>query len=143
MRLEAGLCLYGNEMDDTTSPLEAGLLWTIGKRRRVEGGFCGADKILAEIADRKLVTRKLVGLNLAGKGPPPRSHDALLNEDGDKIGEVTSGVFGPTAGMPVAMGYVEKKYAKKGTSIKVQIRKKQFDMNVVKMPFVPANYFRG
>jgi aminomethyltransferase len=108
LRLEAGLCLYGNEMDDNTSPLEAGLLWTIGKRRRAEGGFCGADKILAEIADRKLVKRKLVGLNLTGKGPPPRSHDALLNEHGETIGEVTSGVFGPTAGQPVAMGYLEK-----------------------------------
>ena len=78
--------------------------------------ICGADKILAEIADRKLVTRKLVGLNLAGKGPP-HVHDALLNEDGDKIGEVTSGVFGPTAGH-ARLWVVEKKYAKKGTSIK-------------------------
>jgi aminomethyltransferase len=143
LRLEAGLCLYGNEMDDNTSPLEAGLLWTIGKRRRAEGGFCGADKILAEVADRKLVKRKLVGLNLTGKGPPPRSHDALLNEDGESIGEVTSGVFGPTVGQPVAMGYVEKAYAKKGTALKVQIRKKQFDMHVVGMPFTPSNFFRG
>ena len=104
----------------------------------------GADKILAEIADRSLVTRKLVGLTLTGKGPPPRSHDKLLDaESGEEIGEVTSGVFGPTAKKAVAMGYVKKKYAKKGTQVEVQIRKKKFGMEVTKTPFVPANFFRG
>jgi len=144
LRLEAGLCLYGNDIDDDTNPIEAGLLWTIGKRRRLEGGFVGADKIQEILADRKnLVKRKRVGLTLAGKGPPPRSHDKLLNENGDEIGEITSGVFGPSAGKPVAMGYVEKKYGKLGTKVKVQIRKKQFDMVIDKMPFHPTNFYSG
>ena len=144
LRLEAGLCLYGNDIDDDTNPIEAGLLWTIGKRRRLEGGFVGADKIQELLADRKnLVKRKRVGLTLAGKGPPPRSHDKLFNENGDEIGEITSGVFGPSAGKPVAMGYVEKKYGKLGTNVKVQIRKKQFDMVIDKMPFHPTNFYSG
>jgi len=142
LRLEAGLCLYGNDIDDSTSPVEAGLLWTIGKRRRAEGGFVGAEKILAQVENKKLVTRKLVGLTLAAKGPPPRSHDKLFSDEGEEIGEVTSGVFGPTIKKPVAMGYVQKKYAKKGTSIQVEIRKKKREMNVVGMPFVPAKYFK-
>jgi aminomethyltransferase len=143
LRLEAGLCLYGNDIDDNTTPVSAGLLWTIGKRRRKEGGFVGADKILAEVNDRSLVTDKRVGLVLTGKGPPPRSHDVLYNEEGEKIGEVTSGVFGPTAKKAVAMGWVKKEYSKKGTQFQVQIRKKKFGMEVASMPFVPANFFKG
>jgi aminomethyltransferase len=146
LRLEAGLCLYGNDIDDETDPVEAGLLWTIGKRRRTEGGFVGADKILAIIADRKnLVKRKRVGLTLAGKGPPPRSGDLLFNEEGEQIGQLTSGVFGPSAKKAVAMGYVEKKYGLKSFkgTVKVQIRKKQFDMKVTPMPFHPTNFFGG
>ena len=143
LRLEAGLCLYGNDMDTETSPLEAGLLWTIGKRRRAEGGFVGASSILAQIADRSLVKRKRVGLTLTGRGPPPRSHDKLFNEDGEEIGEITSGVFGPSAGKAVAMGYVNKSFSKRGTKVNVQIRKKQFEMEVTRMPFVPARFFKG
>eukprot|EP00941_MAST-03F_sp_MAST-3F-sp1_P003247 g3247.t1 len=142
LRLEAGLCLYGNDIDDNTSPLEAGLLWTIGKRRRIDGGFVGADKILAQIQDRSLVTRKRVGLLLTGKGPPPRSHDKLFDSSGTQIGEVTSGVFGPTAGRPVAMGYVDVKHAKKGSKFEVEIRKKKREVEVVSMPFVPTNFFK-
>ena len=86
---------------------------------------------------------KKVGIVLSGKGPPPRSHDKLYNDEGEEIGEVTSGVFGPTAKKAVAMGYVKKQYAKKGTSIQVQIRKKRFPMETTGMPFVPANFFKG
>jgi len=144
LRLEAGLCLYGNDIDDTTTPIEAGLLWTIAKRRREEGGFVGADTILKQIADKQLVRTRRVGLVLSGKGPPPRSDDLLFTADGEKqIGKVTSGVFGPTAGKAVAMGTVAKKYFKKGTPLKVKIRKKLFDVEVVGMPFVPTNFFEG
>jgi aminomethyltransferase len=142
LRLEAGLCLYGNDIDDSTTPMEAGLLWTINKRRRAEGGFVGSDVILQQIKD-KSHKRKKVGIVLSGKGPPPRSHDKLYNDEGEEIGEVTSGVFGPTAKKAVAMGYVKKQYAKKGTSIQVQIRKKRFPMETTGMPFVPANFFKG
>ena len=146
LRLEAGLCLYGNDIDDDTNPLESGLLWTIGKRRRENGGFVGSDKILAILADRKnLVTRKRVGLTLAGKGPPPRAGDLLFNDEGKQIGALTSGVFGPSAKKAVAMGYVEKKYGLKSFTgtVKVQIRKKQFDMKITNMPFHPTNFYGG
>jgi aminomethyltransferase len=143
LRLEAGLCLYGNDIDDSTTPIEAGLLWTIGKRRRAEGGFVGADVILGQVKDKSLVKRKRVGLTLKGKGPPPRSHDKLFNEAGEEIGEITSGVFGPSAKKPVAMGYVKKEYMKKGTPVQVQVRKKMRPMEVTGMPFVPANFFKG
>jgi len=143
LRLEAGLCLYGNDIDDGTTPVEAGLLWTIGKRRRKEGGFVGADKILAQIKDKSLVTRKRVGLVLAKRGPPPRSHDKVFDMDGNEVGEVTSGVFGPTYKAPVAMGYVKKEFMKAGTPLQVEIRGKKRPLEVAKMPFVPANFFRG
>ena len=143
LRLEAGLCLYGNDIDDDTTPVEAGLLWTIGKRRRKEGGFVGAEPILAQIKDKSLVTRKRVGLVLAKKGPPPRSHDKVFDTEGNEIGEVTSGVFGPTYKAPVAMGYVKKEFAKAGTPLQVEIRGKKRPLEVAKMPFVPANFFRG
>ena len=143
LRLEAGLCLYGNDIDDNTTPLEAGLLWTIGKRRRKEGGFVGAEPILAQIKDKSLVTRKRVGLVLSKKGPPPRSHDKVFDTDGNEVGEVTSGVFGPTYKAPVAMGYVQKKFMKAGTPLQVEIRGKLRPIEVAKMPFVPANFFRG
>ena len=147
LRLEAGLCLYGNDIDDDTTPIEGGLLWTIAKRRRTEGGFVGADKILAQIKDKSLVTRKRVGLLLDGAGPPPRSHDKLFNAEGVQVGEVTSGVFGPTAKKPVAMGYVETKYAKSGTELQVEIRKKMRPMKVsgigAKIAFVQTNFFKG
>eukprot|EP00658_Telonema_sp_P-2_P000803 TRINITY_DN1028_c0_g1_i6.p1 TRINITY_DN1028_c0_g1~~TRINITY_DN1028_c0_g1_i6.p1 ORF type:complete len:377 (+),score=120.07 TRINITY_DN1028_c0_g1_i6:178-1308(+) len=141
LRLEAGLCLYGNDMDDTTSPIEAGLLWTIGKRRRQEGGFPGADVILGQIADKKLVTRKRVGF--VTEGAPAREGMEILNDEGRVIGKVTSGVMAPSIKKPVGMAYVEKKYFKSGTELKVQVRKKLQKLTVTKMPFVPANYYRG
>ena len=141
LRLEAGMCLYGNDIDDETTPIEAGLLWTIGKRRRKEGGFVGADKILAQIKDKSLVTRKRVGVVLTKKGPPPRSHDKIYDAEGSRVvGEITSGVFGPTAKKPVAMGYVEKKYVKSGTPLKVEIRGKLRDVATAKMPFITPQY---
>eukprot|EP00939_MAST-03C_sp_MAST-3C-sp1_P001472 g1472.t1 len=141
LRLEAGMCLYGNDIDDETTPIEAGLLWTIGKRRRKEGGFVGADKILAQIKDKSLVTRKRVGVVLTKKGPPPRSHDKIYDAAGERVvGEITSGVFGPTAKKPVAMGYVEKQFLKSGTPLKVEIRGKLRDIETSKMPFITPQY---
>jgi len=141
LRLEAGLCLYGNDLDETTTPSEAGLLWTIGKRRRTEGGFPGADIILGQIADKSLVKRKRVGF--VTEGAPAREGMHILNEDGDKIGVVTSGVSSPCLKKPLGMAYVEKKYFKSGTKLQVQVRKKVQPLTVTKMPFVPANFYRG
>lgn len=143
LRLEAGLCLYGNDLDTTTTPNEAGLLWTIPKSRRETGGFVGSDVILGQIKNKKLVTRKRVGFVLGGKGPPPRSDMEVYNMDDELVGTITSGVHGPTFGAPCAMGYVTKKYAKAGTELQVKIRKKKYPLVVSKMPFVPANFFRG
>eukprot|EP00656_Telonema_subtile_P043214 TRINITY_DN49609_c0_g1_i2.p1 TRINITY_DN49609_c0_g1~~TRINITY_DN49609_c0_g1_i2.p1 ORF type:complete len:405 (+),score=113.39 TRINITY_DN49609_c0_g1_i2:76-1290(+) len=141
LRLEAGLCLYGNDMDDTTTPSEAGLLWTIGKRRRQEGGFVGAETILGQIKDKSLVTRKRIGFTT--KGAPAREGMEIFNQEGDKIGSVTSGVSSPCLKQAIGMAYVEKKYFKSGTELQVQVRKKMQPLTVTKMPFVPANYYRG
>lgn len=141
LRLEAGLCLYGNDLDETTTPAEAGLLWTISKRRKEKGGFVGADKILAQIKDPSLVKRKRYGF--VNKGPPARAHNKIFNMEGREVGELTSGVYGPTVGSPVSMGYVESQYAKKGTALQVEIRDKKFSLTATQMPFTPANFFRG
>jgi len=141
LRLEAGLCLYGNDLDETTTPSEAGLLWTIGKRRRAEGGFVGADVILGQIADKKLVKRKRVGF--VTQGAPAREGMAVLNGEGEQVGVVTSGVMSPCTKKPIGMAYVEKKYFKSGTELQVQVRKKVQPLTVTKMPFVDANFWRG
>lgn len=141
LRLEAGLCLYGNDLDDTTTPSEGGLLWTISKRRKAEGGFVGSDKILGQIADKKSVTRKRVGF--IGSGPPPRSHDKIFTPEGEEVGEVTSGVFGPSLKKPVGMAYVKKKYMKAGTVLQAEVRGKRRDITISKMPFVEPGYYRG
>lgn len=141
LRLEAGLCLYGNDIDDDTSPVEGVLLWTISKKRRADANFVGADKILAQIADKKLVTRKRVGF--VNKGPPARTGDVIYTKEGEQVGNITSGVFGPTVKHPVSMGYVQKQYAKKGTELQVDIRGTRRPLVVTPMPFTPANFYRG
>jgi len=141
LRLEAGLCLYGNDLDDSTSPIEGTLLWTIPKARRSTGGFVGADKILPQIKDKSLVKRKRAGF--VNKGPPARSHDKIFNMEGEQVGEITSGVYGPTIKKNCSMGYVEPKYAKKNTELQVEIRGKLRPLVVNAMPFTPANFFRG
>ncbi|XP_042195706.1 aminomethyltransferase, mitochondrial [Callorhinchus milii] len=137
LRLEAGLCLYGNDIDETTTPVEATLMWTIGKRRRVAGDFPGASVILGQIKEK--TKRKRVGLT--STGPPVRQHTPILNADGKKIGEVTSGCPSPCLKMNIAMGYVESQYSKAGTPLKVEVRKKIVDAVVSKMPFVPTKYY--
>jgi aminomethyltransferase len=146
LRLEAGLCLYGNDIDTTTTPVEASLNWAIQKVRRTggarAGGFPGAAKILAQLADPATLTRKRVGL-VALERIPVRDHTALQNLDGSPIGEVTSGLLGPSIDKPVAMGYVKPEFSALGTRVNAIVRGKPVPMEVSAMPFVPNRYFRG
>ena len=139
LRLEAGLCLYGDDMDEEITPVEATLLWTIPKRRRAEGGFVGADPILAQIANKP--DKKRIGLVI--DGPPARAAVKLFDESGEnEIGRITSGTFSPVLKKPVAMGYVNKANAKVGTVVKAQVRNKMVPATVSKMPFVPHQYYK-
>ncbi|XP_010894144.1 aminomethyltransferase, mitochondrial isoform X1 [Esox lucius] len=139
LRLEAGLCLYGNDIDETTSPVEATLVWTIGKRRRQAMDFPGAEIIVPQIKAK--TARKRVGL--VSTGPPVRQHTPILSPEGKVIGEVTSGCPSPCLKQNVAMGYVDSAYAKNGTPIQVEVRKKAAKAVVTKMPFVLTNYYSG
>jgi len=147
LRLEAGLCLYGNDIDTTTTPVEAGLNWAMQKIRRADGaragGFPGAMKILGQLAIKTPATaRKRVGL-IALERIPVRDHTELQDREGNKIGEVTSGLLGPTIDKPVAMGYVAPEFAALGVKINAIVRGKPVPMEVVTMPFVPTRYYRG
>lgn len=139
LRLEAGLCLYGNDIDTTTSPVEAGLNWAIQKRRREEGGFPGAARIQRELADGP--SRKLVGIRPDGRAPA-RQGTVIADADGNEIGVVTSGGFGPTVGGPVSMGYVTAGRAAADTEITLMVRGKANPAKVVALPFVTQNYKR-
>ncbi|WP_104203655.1 glycine cleavage system aminomethyltransferase GcvT [Billgrantia saliphila] len=145
LRLEAGLCLYGHDIDTGTTPVEAGLIWAIGKARRHGGersaGFPGADVILHQV-DAKDHHRKRVGLLGEGRAPV-REGAELFNEDDKRIGTVTSGGFGPSVGKPVAMGYVDIEYAAIDTTVYAEVRGKRLPMTVSKMPFVAPGYYRG
>lgn len=140
LRLEAGLCLYGNDIDETTTPIEAGLIWTISKRRREQGGFPGDTVIQQQIADGP--SRKRVGIQPEGRAPA-RAHTEITDADGTVIGEITSGGFGPTVGGPVAMGYVAASHAKTGTDINLLVRGKSMPAQVCSTTFVPHNYYSG
>jgi aminomethyltransferase len=146
LRLEAGLCLYGNDMDTTTTPAEASLAWAIPKVRRSggarAGGFPGAPRVLAQLEGREPLARKRVGL-VGLERVPVREHSALQDSRGAPIGEVTSGLLGPTIGKPVAMGYVPPALAAPGTRVNAIVRGKPVPMEIAAMPFVPARYYRG
>jgi aminomethyltransferase len=146
LRLEAGLCLYGNDIDTSTTPVEAGLNWAMQKVRRNggdrAGGFPGAAKVLAQLDGSLPAPRKRVGL-LARDRVPVREHVELQNLLGERIGEVTSGLLGPSINQPVAMGYVGSGYAALGTQVQALVRGKAVPMEVVAMPFVPNRYHRG
>ncbi|WP_029524299.1 glycine cleavage system aminomethyltransferase GcvT [Polaromonas glacialis] len=146
LRLEAGLCLYGNDIDTTTTPVEASLNWAIQKVRRTggarAGGFPGADKILAQLDNPATLTRKRVGLT-ALERIPVRDHTALHSLEGAPVGEVTSGLLGPTINQPVAMGYLPPDLAAIGTRVNAMVRGKPVPMEVTAMPFVPTRYHRG
>jgi len=140
LRLEAGLCLYGQDIDETTTPVEAVLTWSIGKRRRADGGFPGAEIVQSQIADG--AKRKRVGILPDGKAPA-REGTEITDTEGNTIGAVTSGGFGPTADGPVAMGYVNATFAAKETSVNLLVRGKPRPARIVSMPFVPHRYYRG
>lgn len=144
LRLEAGLCLYGHDLDANTTPIEASLLWAISKARRVEGkrvgGFLGAQTVLAQIAHG--ASRKRIGL-VGIEKTPVREGAELTDTEGKVIGQVTSGGFGPSIGKPIAMGYVEAAYASLGSTLFALVRGKRVPMIVSKMPFVQQNYYRG
>ena len=146
LRLEAGLCLYGNDIDTTTTPAEGALNWAIQKVRRTggarAGGFPGADKVLAQIDDPAQLTRKRVGL-IAKERVPVREPAVLENMDGQAIGQVTSGLLSPTLNQPIALAYVQPDYAAPGTEVFAMVRGKPVPMVVAPTPFVPTRYYRG
>lgn len=146
LRLEAGLCLYGNDIDTTTTPVEAALTWAIQKVRRTggarAGGFPGAARVLGQLDGTVPVARKRVGL-VAQERVPVREHTDLQDTAGQRIGEVTSGLLAPTADRPIAMGYVPPALAAVGTRVQALVRGKPVPMEVAAMPFVPNRYYRG
>ena len=143
LRLEAGLCLYGHDIDQSTSPVEAGLTWAIQKVRRAqgarEGGFPGAARILHELAAGP--ERCRVGLRPDGRAPM-REGTAMFAQDGTPVGTVTSGGFGPSVNVPIAMGYVARHFADAGTALTGEVRGKQLGVTVCDLPFQPTTYKR-
>ncbi|PTW99591.1 glycine cleavage system aminomethyltransferase GcvT [Pararhodobacter aggregans] len=139
LRLEAGLCLYGHDIDTETSPVEAGLTWAIQKRRRTEGGFPGADRIQRELAEGP--SRKRVGLLPEGRAPM-RDGTALFDSETAEapVGTITSGGFGPSLQAPIAMGYVPTALAEPGTRLWGEVRGKRLPVRVAKTPFRPSTY---
>jgi aminomethyltransferase len=146
LRLEAGLCLYGNDIDTTTTPVEAGLNWALQKVRRTggarAGGFPGAARVLGQLDGSVPLERKRVGL-VALERVPVREHTELQDAQAQRIGEVTSGLLGPSIDKPVAMGYVQPAQAALGTRVVALVRGKPVPMEVCAMPFVPTRYYRG
>lgn len=139
LRLEAGLCLYGNDLNEDITPVEASLAWLISKRRREEGGFLGSEKILEQLKNPASVTKKRVGLIV--DGPPAREHCTIHHVDSNaQVGEVTSGTMSPILKKAISMAYVESSLSKVGTMVNIAVRGKQYPATVSKMPFVPTNY---
>lgn len=139
LRLEAGLCLYGHDLDETTSPVEGAITFVLQKRRKEEANFPGAARILSELADGP--SRVRVGLTLAGRAPA-REGAEIRAADGSVIGVLTSGGFAPTLGAPIAMGYVDPAHAAVGTPVKLVVRGRELEASVAEMPFVPQRYHR-
>jgi glycine cleavage system T protein (aminomethyltransferase) len=140
LRLEAGLCLYGHDIDEITTPVEADLAWTIGKRRRTEGGFPGAATVLHQLAEG--TSRKRVGIRPDGRAPA-REDTEILDDAGNRLGDVTSGGFAPSVGGPVAMGYVGSAHATEGAPLQLLVRGAARPARVVRLPFIPTRYYRG
>lgn len=139
LRLEAGLPLYGHDLDTKTTPVMAGLTFAINKRRRADGGFAGAMRILAELESGPI--QKRVGFNVDGR-QPVREGALVLDSEGNEVGKITSGGFSPSLGRPIAMGYVAAPFIQTGTELKLEQRGKLFDARVATMPFVPHRYHR-
>ncbi|CCO28904.1 aminomethyltransferase [Rhizoctonia solani AG-1 IB] len=141
LRLEAGMCLYGNDLDETTSPVEAGLSWVIGKSRKEKGGFIGAEAVLKQLKEG--VTRRRVGFVIPEA--PAREGAKIFAADSPEtqIGVITSGIPSPTLGTNIAMGYIKHGHHKKGTKVLIDVRKRLRDAEVRGMPFVPTKYWKG
>ena len=139
LRLEAGLPLYGHDLSPETSPIEAGLIFGINKRRRTEGGFPGAERINREISQG--TARKWVGLKLDGRLPAREGAEVYSGDA--RVGVVTSGGFSPTLGQPIAMAYVDASHAAHGTALEIEVRGKRLAATVTPTPFVPHRYYRG
>jgi aminomethyltransferase len=139
LRLEAGLPLYGHDLSSETSPVEAGLIFGINKRRRSEGGYPGAERINREIAEG--TARKWVGMALEGR--LPAREGATVHAGDAQVGTVTSGGFSPSLGRPIALAYVASDHAAEGTALEIEVRGKRLPARVVPMPFIPHNYYRG
>jgi aminomethyltransferase len=144
LRLEAGMCLYGHDLDDTTTPVEAGLGWIVGKDRRSEGGFFGDKVILSQLKPVKDggsgVSRRRIGLVV--DGAPAREGAEIVDLKGAILGKITSGCPSPTLKRNIAMAYVQNGHHKLGTELEVVVRGKRRKAKVTKMPFVPSNYYR-
>ena len=140
LRLEAGLCLYGHDLNEDTSPIEGNIAFACGKRRLAEGGFPGAARIQREAAEGPKRVR--VGISLEGRAPA-REGVEILSAHEEKIGEITSGGFGPSVNAPVSMGYVSFAESKTGTPLQLIVRGKKLPATVADMPFAPHRYFRG
>lgn len=143
LRLEAGMCLYGHDLDDTTTPVEAGLSWIIGKDRRSKGGFHGDSVILQQLKKKSEgggVSRRRIGLVV--EGSPAREGVKIINEAGDEIGIITSGCPSPTLKKNISMGYIQDGMHKAGTEVEVLVRGRKRKAVVTKMPFVPSKYFK-
>jgi aminomethyltransferase len=144
LRLEAGLCLYGHELNASTDPVQAGLLWSVSKLRRADGerpgGFPGDDIIFQRIADSTALRR--VGLLVEGKRPV-REGQVVVDGNGEPVGEICSAHFGASVGKPIAMAYIKRELGEPGTSLSVEARGKMLAVTVTRMPFSPQNYFRG
>ena len=140
LRLEAGLCLYGHDIDETTTVIEADLAWAYAKRRRTEGGFPGAEILARQLSEG--APRKRVGILPDGRAPA-REHTEIQDQSGAAIGEITSGGFGPSVDGPVAMGYVSAANAAAGTAVSLLVRGTPRPARVVPLPFVPQRYYRG
>lgn len=139
LRLEAGLCLYGHDIDETTSPIEAGLAFAVSKRRREAGDFPGAARILGELAEGP--AKRRVGLKPDGRAPVREGAD-IVDQEGNPVGRVTSGGYGPSVGGPVAMGYVKAELAEPGTPVGFLVRGKTLPGRVAALPFVTKSYKR-
>ncbi|KAI5450012.1 Aminomethyltransferase, mitochondrial [Naganishia albida] len=139
LRLEAGMCLYGNDLDESISPVEAGLSWVVGKDRRATGDFIGAERVLKELKEGP--TRRRVGLEILG-APARQGAEIFSDDEAVQIGVITSGIPSPTLGSYIAMGYVKNGYHKKNTQVKVKVRRNMREAVVKPMPFVPAKYYK-
>jgi aminomethyltransferase len=143
LRLEAGLCLYGHDLDEDITPIEAGLTWVVGKARRSgsRANFIGSEKILAQINDKSLVKKLRAGLR-PKSGPPAREGAIIETLDGEPVGKVTSGTMSPCLKKNVAIGYIDKPHNKKDTELNVVVRNKRYPAVTCKMPFVPTKYYK-